>query len=54
MDTITSGGDLLLTLLLHVGAAASISALLARLAIFRKVLFTEVRDSDQKLRLMLL
>jgi len=38
MDTITSGGDLLLTLLLHVGAAASISALLARLAIFRKVL----------------
>src|SRR5438445_12019488 len=53
MDTITSGGDLLLTLLLHVGAAASISALLARLAIFRKVLFTEVRDSDQKLRLML-
>ncbi len=53
MNTITSGGDLLLTLLLHVGAAASISALLARLAIFRKVLFTEVRDSDQKLRLML-
>src|ERR1700756_618640 len=53
MNTITSGGDLLLTLLLHVGAAASFSALLARLAIFRKVLFTEVRDSDQKLRLML-
>src|SRR3982075_471822 len=53
MNTINSGGDLLLTLLLHVGAAASISALLSRLAIFRKVLFTEVRDSDQKLRLML-
>jgi two-component system, LytTR family, sensor kinase len=53
MNTITSGGDLLLTLLLHVGAAASMSALLARLAIFRKVLFTEVRDSDQKLKLML-
>src|SRR5229473_4761638 len=53
MNTITSGGDLLLTLLLHVGAAASISALLARLAIFRKVLFTEVRDSDQKVKLML-
>src|ERR1700731_1769727 len=53
MNTITSGGDLLLTLLMHVGAAASFSALLARLAIFRKVLFTEVRDSDQKLRLML-
>src|ERR1019366_4667216 len=46
-------GDLLLTLLLHVGAAASICAVLARSAIFRKVLFTEVRDSDQKLKLLL-
>ena len=53
MNTLTYGGDLLLTLLLHVGAAASICALLARSAIFRKVLFTEVRDSDQKLKLML-
>jgi two-component system, LytTR family, sensor kinase len=53
MDTLTSGKDLLFTLLLHVGAAASISALLVRSAIFRKVLFTEVRDSDQKVRLML-
>ncbi len=44
---------MLLTLLLHVGAAASICAWLARSAIFRKVLFTEVRDSDQKLKLML-
>ena len=53
METLTSGGDLLLTLLLHVGIAASISAWLVRSAIFRKVLFTEVRDSDQKVRLML-
>jgi two-component system LytT family sensor kinase len=53
MDTLTFGGDLLLTLLLHVGAAASICAWLARSAIFRKVLFTEVRDSDQKVKLML-
>ena len=53
MNTLTFGGDLLLTLLLHVGAAASICAVLARSAIFRKVLFTEVRDSDQKLKLML-
>src|ERR1019366_3439674 len=53
METLNSGGDLLLTLLLHVGAAASISAWLARSAIFRKVLFTEVRDSDQKVKLML-
>src|SRR6202142_318752 len=53
MKTLTFGGDLLLTLLLHVGTAASISAWLARSAIFRKVLFTELRDSDQKLKLML-
>ena len=53
MNTLTYGGDLLLTLLLHVGAAASICAWLARSATFRKVLFTELRDSDQKLKLML-
>ena len=53
MRTLTFSGDLLLTLLLHVGAAASICAWLARSAIFRKVLFTEVRDSDQKLKLIL-
>jgi two-component system LytT family sensor kinase len=53
MQTLTFGGDLLLTLLLHVGTAASICAWLARSAIFRKVLFTEVRDSDQKLKLIL-
>ncbi len=38
---------------MHVGAAASICAWLARSATFRKVLFTELRDSDQKLKLML-
>jgi len=53
MKTLTFGGDLLLTLLLHVGTAASICAWLARSATFRKVLFTELRDSDQKLKLML-
>src|ERR1700688_1910964 len=53
MKTLTFGGDLLLTLLLHVGAAASICAWLARSATFRKVLFTELRDTDQKLKLML-
>ena len=53
MNTLTYGGDLLLTLLLHVGAAASICAWLARSATFRKVLFTELRDSDQKLKLLL-
>jgi two-component system LytT family sensor kinase len=53
MKTLNFNGDLLLTLLLHVGAAASICAWLARSATFRKVLFTELRDSDQKLKLML-
>ena len=53
MKSLNFSGDLLLTLLLHVGAAASICAWLARSATFRKVLFTELRDSDQKLKLML-
>ncbi len=53
MDTLSSGKDLLFTLLLKVGTAASLSALLARWGIFRKVLYTEVRDSDLKLKLML-
>src|ERR1700731_5385578 len=53
MDRLSSGGELLFTLLLHVGAAASVSAWLVRSAIFRKVLFTEVRDSEQKVKLML-
>src|SRR6266852_3193343 len=45
--------DFLFTLLLKVGVAASISALLARWNTFRRVLFTEQRDPDQKLKLML-
>ena len=53
METVSSGKDLLFTLLLKVGVAASVAALLARSAIFRKVLFTEERDPDQKLKLML-
>jgi two-component system LytT family sensor kinase len=53
VDTISSGKDLLFTLLLKVGVAASLAALLARSAVFRKVLFTEVRGSDLKVRLML-
>src|ERR1700692_4007436 len=53
MKTLTFDGDLLLTLLLHVGAAASICAWLPRSATFRKVLFTELPDSDPKLQLML-
>jgi len=48
-----SGQDLLFTLLLKVGVAASLAALLVRWEIFRKVLFAEVRDSDLKVKLML-
>ncbi len=53
MDTVSSGKDLLFTLLLKVGVAASLAALLARSAIFRKVLFTEERNDQQKAQLML-
>ena len=53
MDAATSVRDFLFTLLLKVGVAASIAALLARWNTFRRVLFTEQRDPDQKLKLML-
>jgi two-component system LytT family sensor kinase len=53
MDTATSVRDLLFTLLLKVGVVSSIAALLARWNTFRRVLFTEQRDPDQKLKLML-
>jgi two-component system LytT family sensor kinase len=53
MVTLAFGQDLLFTLLLKVGVAASLAALLVRWEIFRKVLFAEVRDSDLKVKLML-
>ena len=53
MNLLSSTQGLLFTLLLKVGVAASMAALLARWAIFRRVLFTEVRDSDQKVKLLL-
>jgi two-component system LytT family sensor kinase len=53
MVTLGSGQDLLFTLLLKVGVAASLAALLVRWDIFRNVLFAEVRDSDLKGKLML-
>ncbi len=52
-DTLYSFKDLLFTLLLKVGVAGSLAALLARSAVFRKVLYTEVRESDLKIKLML-
>src|SRR5260370_29641439 len=45
--------EILFTLLLKVGVASSIAALLVRWNTFRRVLFTEERDSDQKLKLLL-
>src|SRR5579883_829873 len=53
IDQVTSVRDLLFTLLLKVGVAASFAALLARWNTLRRVLFTEERDGDQKLKLML-
>jgi len=43
----------LLTLVLKVGWSASLAALLVRFASFRKLVFTETRDSDQKVMLLL-
>jgi two-component system, LytTR family, sensor kinase len=43
----------LLTLVLKVGFAASLAALLVRFASFRRLVFTETRDSDQKVMLLL-
>jgi len=53
METTLTIRELLFTLLLKVGVASSIAALLARWNTFRRVLFTEERDADQKLKLML-
>jgi two-component system LytT family sensor kinase len=52
MTPFSGDAGLLFTLLLKVGAAASIAALVVRSAAFRRVLYTEVRDSDLKLKLM--
>lgn len=53
MQTLTSGKDLLFLLVLKVGLAASMAALLARSATFRKVLYTEMRNSEEKMQLLL-
>lgn len=53
MGPFTFGRDLIFLLLLKVGVAASLAALLARSRRFRAVLFTEIRDNDQKGWLML-
>ncbi len=53
MSTFPSLKDFLLTLLLKVCWAAALAALLVRFKSFRKLLFTENRDSDQKVMLLL-
>src|SRR6202162_4430676 len=53
MGTLFGVQDLLFTLVLKVGFAASLAALLVRFRSFRSMLFTEVRDSDQKVMLLL-
>ena len=45
--------ELMFALVLKVGLAASLAALLVRFRPFRNLLFTEIRDSDQKVMLLL-
>jgi two-component system, LytTR family, sensor kinase len=53
MNTLLEGRDLLFTLVLKVGWAAALAALLVRFRSFRRLVFTENRDSDQKVMLLL-
>src|SRR5437763_16903907 len=53
MDSATTVREFLFTLLLKVAVASSFAALLVRWNTLRRVLFTEQRDPDQKLKLML-
>ena len=52
MDSSTPIREFLFTLLLKVAVASSIAALLVRWGSFRRVIYTEQRDADQKLKLM--
>jgi two-component system LytT family sensor kinase len=53
MEPFFSGTDLLFAVVLKVGFAAALAALLVRFRPFRNLLFTEIRDSDQKVMLLL-
>jgi two-component system, LytTR family, sensor kinase len=53
MNSVPSLKDFLLTLLLKVCWAAALAAILVRFKSFRKLLFSENRDSDQKVMLLL-
>jgi two-component system, LytTR family, sensor kinase len=53
MNHVFQGRDLLFALVLKVGWAASFAALLVRFKSFRKLVFTENRDPNQKVKLLL-
>ena len=53
MEPFFSGKDLLFAMILKVGFASALAALLVRFRSFRNLLFTEIRDSDQKVMLLL-
>ena len=53
MEPLGTQKELLFTLVLQVGFSASLAALLVRFVKFRRVLFNEIRDSDQKVLLLL-
>ncbi|MGC1635280.1 MAG: histidine kinase [Candidatus Acidiferrales bacterium] len=53
MNTLIGTQELMFALVLKVGFAASLAALLVRFRSFRNLLFTEFRDSDQKVMLLL-
>jgi two-component system, LytTR family, sensor kinase len=53
MNPAFQGRELLFTLVLKVGWAASFAALLVRFKTFRKLVFTENRDPNQKVKLLL-
>jgi two-component system, LytTR family, sensor kinase len=53
MKTLTGGADLIFILMLKVCWAAALAALVVRFRSFRNLVFTENRDSDQKVKLLL-
>lgn len=53
MNGFTGTAQFLFTLLLKVGAAAALAAIVVRYSSFRRVLYTEVRNTDLKIKLML-
>src|SRR6185437_11266197 len=53
MEPLGTQKELLFTLVLQVGVSAALAALLVRFVKFRRVLFNEIRDSDQKVLLLL-